>query len=83
MMPLVPAEATCQICGRTVDPSAELRYPRVGSDGAVLVAGELRRCWVCKRLGCPGCLRAVEERADDHFIDLLTCSACQQRDSRG
>ena len=79
MMRLVPAEATCQICGRTVETSGELRYPRVGTDGPVLVTGELRRCWVCKRLGCPRCLRAVEERADDHFIDLLTCSACQQR----
>jgi hypothetical protein len=69
----------CEICGRRVEAGAELRYPRVGTDGPVLVASELRRCWVCKRLGCPDCLRAVEERADDFFIDLFTCPECQRK----
>ena len=68
--------ATCEICGRAVEIGGGLKYARAGQGADAIHADELRRCWYCKRLGCPECLRAVETRADDFFIDLLTCPDC-------
>jgi hypothetical protein len=34
-------------------------------------------------MGCPGCLRVVEERADDYFIDVFTCRECLEGGPNG
>ena len=72
---------TCEICGRAVELEGGVSYARSGQGAAAIEAEELRHCWSCKRRGCPDCLRTVEERADDFFIDLLTCQDCLDKES--
>ncbi len=69
----------CEMCGTVVPPWAELSYPRIGSGAQSRVLRGPQHCAECGRLGCPTCLRVVEERVDDFFIDEPTCLPCLRR----
>ena len=68
-------ESACEICGRPGS-SDGYRYSRHGSHMGEIALGAMKRCWSCKKLGCGDCLVAVEEIADDHFIEFFSCSDC-------
>ncbi len=62
----------CELCGVDVDLGEECRDP----GAAPHPPRERARCSACQRIGCSRCLAAVEERADDFFLDLVLCSDC-------
>ncbi len=69
----------CELCGEVVVPWADLAYARVGAGAPTRVLRGAQRCTQCGRVGCPSCLRLVEEQVDDFFILQLACHQCLSR----
>ncbi len=67
---------TCEFCGLRIDVSGGVWYARAPAGPPEVCAGTLKVCSECRRTGCPACLYAVEERADDCFLDVYLCHAC-------
>jgi ribosome-binding protein aMBF1 (putative translation factor) len=69
------AAGPCEICGKPASGTG-YRYTHAGSRLLEKTTSEMKRCWSCRKRGCDRCLVLVEERADDHFIEIASCYSC-------